>query len=668
MLRERVRRTKEQSISNLDALLQEFVTNAKKRGARIFLANDGPMAINYIAKIAKANNAKLITKSKSLTSEEIEMNHPLEEMGYEVVETDLGERIVQIAKEKPIHLVFPAAHKTVDQIAELFSSDKSKVNPDHSAIMKFVRENLRKIFLSADIGVTGANIAIAETGTIVIETNEGNARLVSSIPKIQVVIMGMEKIVPTIESAIDIIKAHPTSATGQQLTTYVSFISGRSPLNQQKDRELHIIILDNGRTAMRDDLDGREALYCIRCGACMNACPTYEVVGGHVFGYIYPGPIGIPWTEGVHGLRHANFAALCIACGLCHEMCPVDIDIPYLIAKVKEQQNAVRGQSFVTKVMIRADEFTKTASTLAPISNWIVKQPSFRYLLEKALGIDRRRILPKFSRHTFDAWWGEHISTVEESQRKVAYFVDVYANYNRPDIGIGAVTLLERCGVKVVVPEQKTSGMPYFSYGELEKARAVAKYNVEHMLPFVRKGYCVVATEPTATYCFKELYPRLLMNDESRLVAEHTNEFLDYLSKIESFETYVKKIFSGKAGFHISCHQRSLGKGAATLGLLRKTGLEVKLIETGTCCGMGGTFGLKAGVLGYELSSEVGLPLFEMFKKGGIEFGLTESSVCTLQLEQGTGLLFDHPVAVLSAALEGRSEYVDHLRAMQYSV
>ncbi len=266
-LRERVRRTKEEAIADLDALLEEFTINATKRGATIFLAKDGSAAINYIAEIARVNNAKLITKSKSLTSEEIEMNHPLEAMGYEVVETDLGERIIQIAKEKPIHLVFPAAHKTVEQIADLFSLGQSKIQPDHPAIMKFVRENLRNIFLSADIGVTGANVAIAETGTIVIETNEGNARLVSSIPKIQVVIMGMEKIVPSVENAIDMIKAHPTSATGQQLTTYVSFISGRSPLNGQQGRKLYIIILDNGRTKIRNDLDIREALYCIRCGA-----------------------------------------------------------------------------------------------------------------------------------------------------------------------------------------------------------------------------------------------------------------------------------------------------------------------------------------------------------------------------------------------------------------
>ena len=661
-LRERVRRTKEEAIANLDALLEEFTLNATKRGATIFLAKDDSAAVNYIAEIAKVNKAKLITKSKSLTSEEIEMNPPLEAMGYEVVETDLGERIIQIAKEKPIHLVFPAAHKTVEQIAELFSSEQSKIQPDHLAIMKFVRENLRNIFLSADIGITGANVAIAETGTIVIETNEGNARLVSSIPKIQIVIMGMEKIVPLVENAIDFIKAHPTSATGQQLTTYVSFISGRSSLNEQQGRELYIIILDNGRTKIRNDPDIREALYCIRCGACMNICPTYEVVGGHVFGYIYPGPIGIPWTAGVHGLQNTDFAALCISCGLCHEMCPADIDIPYLIAKVKEQQNLERGQRFVNKVMIRSDEFARIASTVAPVSNWVLRQPSFRYLLEKTLGIDRRRRLPKFSRDTFDVWWSRHSPTVEESQRKVVYFVDVYANYNRPDIGIDAVTLLEKCGVEVAVPEQKTSGMPYFSYGELEKARTVASYNVEHMLPFVRKGYCVVATEPTATYCFKELYPRLLKNDESRLVAQHTYECLDYLTTIESFKASIKKIFSGKAGFHLSCHQRALGKGKATLDLLRRTGVDVNVIETGTCCGMGGTFGLKVGVLGYGLSSEVGLPLFELFRKSGVDFGLTESSVCTMQLEQGTNLCFDHPVALLTAAVYGRSEYLDHLR------
>jgi L-lactate dehydrogenase complex protein LldF len=662
--RRHVRSIKEESIDHLDGLIKQFISNATRRGAKVFLAKDGRAAVNYITEIARANGAKTIAKSKSLTTEEIEMNHPLEQMGYKIIETDLGERIIQLAGEKPIHLVFPASHKTIQQVAEIFSKEAGAPIPaEHSALMSYIRNSLREVFLQADIGVTGANVAIAETGTVIIETNEGNGRLVSAIPRVQIVVMGMEKVVPNIEAALEMVQAHPLNATGQKLTTYVSFFSGRCPLSgEDRARELHIVILDNNRRAMRADSDFREALYCIRCGACMNICPTYEVVGGHVFGHIYPGPIGIPWTAGVHGLNKTEFASLCVACGLCHEMCPIDIDIPYMIAKVKEQNKDRNGQIFANRVMMKYDDLAKVASLSAPLSNWILRRTVVRYLMEITLGIDKNRLLPTFSRHTFHRWWERHLSSVKSTDHKVAYFVDVYADCIRPDIGIAAVTLLEKAGAQVVVPIQKASGMPYFSYGELQKARKIAEFNVATMVPLVREGYEIVATEPTAAYCFKELYPKLLKSDDSQLVADHTQELLEYLSNFDQLRSAIKNVFSGVAGFHISCHQRTLREAAATLDLLRSTGLDLKVIETGTCCGMGGTFGLKAGVLGSQLSKEVGEPLFELFTNGQVEFGLTQSSVCTMQLEQGTNLRFEHPIAILAAAVEGRFSYLDHLR------
>lgn len=657
-----VRATKEHAIAELDHLIDQFTYNASKKGAKVFFAKDGPTAIRYVVELAMQKNAKLIVKSKSQTTEEIEFNHPLEELGFEVVETDLGERIIQLAKEKPIHLVFPAAHKTVRQVADVFSRESGKpISPDYGEIMDYVRRSLREVFFKADVGVTGANIAIAETGTLVIETNEGNGRLVSSLPNLQVTLVGVEKIVPSIETALDMIQAHPISATGQKLTTYVSFMSGRSPLRgREGSRELHIILLDNGRSAMRQDTDFREALYCIRCGACMNICPTFEVAGGHVFGYIYPGPISIPWTASVHGLDKSDYASLCIACGLCHEMCPVDIDIPYLIAKVKELNRKKSGQSFANSVVMRSDDLAKLVSSTAPISNWILRRRAARFLLHKLMGIESKRRLPTFTRKSFDKWWSHH-TPIAAPDRRVAYFVDVYANYNRPDIGVAAVGLLEKAGAKVEVPPQRTSGMPYFSYGELDKLRAIAQFNVSSMAPLVRDGLEVVATEPTAAYCFREIYPRILDTEESRLVAFHTHELLDYLWKEKLTEGYLPNIFRSKVGLHISCHQRAMTMGKGTISLLSGTGLDVKVIETGTCCGMGGTFGLKAGELGYELSTEVGKPLFELFRKEQIEFGLTESSVCTIQLEEGTGLSFEHPVAVLWAAVENRTDYLKRL-------
>ncbi|MFQ5674432.1 MAG: LUD domain-containing protein, partial [bacterium] len=273
--RENVKAIKQRCIENLPGLIEQFTENAERRGAKVYFAQTGADACKYVVELAKAKNARLISKSKSLTTEEIELNHPLEQAGLEVIETDLGERIIQMAKELPYHLVFPAVHKTTAQVAQLFSdATGEKVASNLKDIMALMRRSLRPVFLEADIGITGANVAIAETGSALIETNEGNGRLVSSVPKIHVCVMGLEKIVATIEDALQMIFAHPVSATGQLLTTYVSFFAGRSPMAGQQGREFHIVILDNGRQNMRVDSWFSEALHCIRCGACMNICPT----------------------------------------------------------------------------------------------------------------------------------------------------------------------------------------------------------------------------------------------------------------------------------------------------------------------------------------------------------------------------------------------------------
>ncbi|MGI0092341.1 MAG: LUD domain-containing protein, partial [Nitrososphaerales archaeon] len=358
MMREQVHSLKTDSISNLDSLIREFTQNSEKNGATVKLVQTGGEAVGYIARLAEQNGFRRIIKSKSLTTEEIELNHHLVEKmaSLEIIETDLGERIIQLANEKPFHLVFPAIHKTQAQIAELFSQEIHEAVPDDlQAIMKVIRKLLRPMFLSGQIGITGANVGVAETGTIIVEENEGNARLVTSIPDIHVVVMGMEKIVGTWEDALKLVMAHPVSATGTRLTNYVSMMSQRQELGGHSNRSLHILILDNGRSKMRNDPWFKDALNCIRCGACMNVCPTYGAVGGHVFGYIYPGPIGIPWTEEIHGLDKASeFAHLCISCGLCKEICPADIDIPMMIAKVKEKDVTENGQLIANTVLSRS--------------------------------------------------------------------------------------------------------------------------------------------------------------------------------------------------------------------------------------------------------------------------------------------------------------------------
>jgi len=652
--REEVQAIKQRCIKNLPKLLKQFTENAEQRGATVYFAKTGEDACNYVLNLAKQKNAKLITKSKSLTTEEIELNHPLEAAGIEVVETDLGERIIQMAGELPYHLVFPAVHKTIEQVAQLFSeATGEKVNNNLKDIMALMRRTLRPDFLNADIGITGANVAIAETGSLLIETNEGNGRLVSAIPPVHVCVMGLEKIVESIEDALKMIFAHPVSATGQLLTTYVSFFAGRSPLAGQENREFHIVILDNGRMQMRSDKWFEEALHCIRCGACMNICPTYGVLGGHVFGHIYPGPIGIPWTAQVHGLDNAaKFSDLCISCGLCKEICPADIDMPMMISKVKNQTLENNPQPLANKILMASEILAKLACATAPISNWVLRSPIGKVLNEKLLGIDRQRTLPNFKRRTFKKRFKPSSQKESESKGNVAFFVDYFANYISPELAISATDFLEKAQIKIELPRQKTSGYPYISYGELQKAKKTAEFNVAQFLPYIKEDFALVTIEPTAAYVFKQIYPRLLDNSEdSMLVAEKTFEFFEYLAKLieEGKLLLPPQIKETRAfGIHIPCHQRAGSSGNPTLKILQSVGFNVQIVETGTCCGMAGTFGLKQGPLGYDLSTTVGQPLFDLFKEAEVNAIITESSVCKMQLEDGTGLKVVHPLELIT--------------------
>ena len=501
---------------------------------------------------------------------------------------------------------------------------------------------------------------IAETGTIVIETNEGNARLVSNIPDVHICIMGREKVVDSIEDALQMMLAHPISAVGQHLTTYVTLMGGRSPLGEGEGRgarESHIIILDNGRTQMAEDPLFKDALNCIRCGACMNVCPTYGVVGGHTFGYIYPGPIGVPWTAAIHGMEKAgDFAHLCISCGLCKEICPVEIDIPMMVAAIKDRDSEAHPHSRVNHVLMAAESFAKFGSATAPVSNWFLRNQMFRWAMEKGLGIDRRRELPRFDRNTLTRRLEKRgPSPISNPIRRVAFFPDLYANYNAPELGMAAVEYLEALRCEVVLPTPNGCGYQYVGYGDLKRARKAAVNNVRHLLSYVEQGYDIVTTEPTAAYILKITYPKLMDGiQDAKTVAGRTYEFFEFVELVEKASP--PQAFTGSAlkgrrfGFHISCHQRPLGAGRQAMNFLRRRGAEVVLIETGTCCGMAGTFGLKKGPLGYELSQAIGDPLFQSFKSAGVDTIVTESSVCSIHLKEGTGLKLVHPLELVRKA------------------
>ncbi len=643
--RDRIRSIKETAADD-PSIAEAFAEAVRANGGHVFLAPTGRDAVRYVLDVCRANGAEFLVKSKSLTSEEIEMNQGLAAEGIRAIETDLGELLCQVAGEKPSHLVFPAIHMTSDRIARMLTKAYGEaIAPEPSSILSAVRARLRPQFLAAKVGVTGANIGIAETGSIVVETNEGNGRLVTSVPRVHIALIGLEKIVRRWEDAADLVRGHAISATGQRMTVYVSLISQRQAVaGDPMGREFHVIILDNGRTKMRSDPAFQEALNCIRCGACMNVCPTYGVTGGHVFGHIYPGPIGIPWTANVHGLEQAGFAHLCVSCGLCHEICPVDIDIPWMIAKVKEQDVEAHGQPTAERFFMASEAFSKIACLAAPLANGFLGRPSMRAVMEMALGVDRRRTLPSFARRTLRSRLGPH-RPGSGTTGKVVYFPDLYAEYNNPELGLKAIGLLERLGYSVLIPDVRWSGMPYIAYGQLRKAAKLAADNLRVLGPLVEDGYEIVCTEPTAVYMLRKVYPKLVEGETTKRVAARSTGFFEFIEeRLPALPARPVREATGIVGFHIPCHDRALSSGRPAMRFLEHAGYRVRPVETGTCCGIAGTFGMKQGWLGYDLSMAVGAKLFDQFRGSGCSVVATESSVCSLQLHDGLAVDVVHPL------------------------
>ena len=333
-LRERGRQIKTNAIANLDtyiAMLEERVT---ANGGHVHFAKDAEEANAIVVDIAKRHGVKLVVKSKSMASEETRVNDALAKEGIRAVETDLGEYIVQLADETPFHIVAPAIHKTREDVAELFAEKIDRPGlVEIEDMAAAARDELRQEFVRADMGISGANFLVAETGTLVIITNEGNGRLCTSAPRVHVALAGMEKVVPSLEDLAVLLRLLPRSATGQRLTSYVSMVSGpKAEEDVDGPEEFHLVLMDNGRTRLLADPVLRETLNCLRCGACLNICPVYQKVGGHAYGWVYPGPIGAIITPTLVGEKHAKelpFAST--LCGACRDACPVKIDIPRLL-------------------------------------------------------------------------------------------------------------------------------------------------------------------------------------------------------------------------------------------------------------------------------------------------------------------------------------------------
>jgi L-lactate dehydrogenase complex protein LldF len=337
-LREEARAIKGEVLRHLDRYLETFVSKAERRGAKVHWARDAAEANEIICRLTVERGARNVVKSKSMTTEEIHLNAALERAGMRVVETDLGEYIIQLAGETPSHIIAPAIHKTRRQVAELFTTELGiPPTDDVGQLTRTARHTLRERFASADVGISGVNFGIAETGTIVIVENEGNIRLTTSLPRTHIAVMGIEKLLPRFADLDVFLKLLPRSGTGQALSTYQSFITGtKRSADDEGPEELHLVLLDNGRSRMLAHPVTRQSLACIRCGACLNVCPVYQQIGGHAYGSVYPGPIGSVITPQLIGIeKAAQLPFASSLCGACREVCPVKIDIPRLLLHLR---------------------------------------------------------------------------------------------------------------------------------------------------------------------------------------------------------------------------------------------------------------------------------------------------------------------------------------------
>jgi L-lactate dehydrogenase complex protein LldF len=327
-------------LNNLEQWLLQFEQQATARGAIVHWAESGADVNRIVVEIAALHGVKTAAKSKSMVSEECGLNDALELAGVAVMETDLGEYILQLAHEAPSHIVAPVVHKNKEEIADLFAEKHHLPRKtDIAELCREAREVLRPAFLNADMGISGGNFLLAETGSVLIVTNEGNGRLVTTLPRVHVAVSGIEKIVPTLEDVTTLLRLLPRSATGQSITNYVSVLTGNKNAEDHDGPEhFHIILLDNGRSSLVGS-EMQEMLRCIRCGACMNHCPVYQNIGGHAYGWVYPGPMGSILTPLLGGLENApDLPNASTLCGACAVVCPVKIPLPDLLRKLREKQ------------------------------------------------------------------------------------------------------------------------------------------------------------------------------------------------------------------------------------------------------------------------------------------------------------------------------------------
>ena len=679
-LKSQARSIKEAAIAELPELIETIQTAVEANGGTVYVADSSVDAVDYISTVANENEAETAVKSKSMTTEEIDLNEHLSEVDVDVFETDLGEFVIQVANEAPSHLVAPAIHRSSESIATLFNDhfelDEPLETPRELTV--FARDYLGEKIRQADIGITGANFLLADSGSLVIITNEGNARKCAAVPDTHIAVAGIEKIIPSIDQLQPFVELIARSATGQPISRYVTMLSPPvdtptvdfenrdTPLaSADTDREFHLVLLDNGRSEMRDDDVLREVLYCIRCSACLNSCANFQSVGGHAFGgETYTGGIGTGWEAGVESLVSAgSFNDLCTGCTRCVNQCPVKIDIPWINTAIRHrvaEADEPPPLDFVYEGLLPTDESTNPSlrerafanfdrlarwgSATAPLSNWLARRPVTRRGLDRFLGIDRRRPLPSFTRQTLVDRVGRRTSMDEDTE--VILYADIYTNYSYVDRGLAAIEAIESLGYEVAVLPIHGVGREPYSQGMIEGARDRLTSFATAVAEPLQSDIPIVFVEPSDLAMVRRDGERLLDSNQHERLAAGCLDLFEFLAEIghDRIETAFESGADIDVFYHSHCQQRTLELQSPTIEVLDRLGYTVtpSAVE---CCGMAGSFGYKSEY--YDLSMDVGEDLSAQIEGASPDYVLASGISCMEQLGSLTDRSVNHPVEPL---------------------
>jgi len=629
--KQKAKAIREKNVGRLPELIERFSLEAEKAGAYVHRASAPQDAIDAILRIAREKKARLIVKSKSMVSEEIGLNHALEKAGLQVVETDLGEWIIQLAGDRPSHITAPALHLTKEKIAEVLSRRLQRPVPaDAHEIVRIAREEMRKHFIQADIGVSGANFAVAESGTLVIVSNEGNARLTTSLPPVHIALVTAEKFVETLEEATLLIKTLTVASAGKKLTSYVSFITGPSSTTDiEKEnivgvhgpQEVHIVILDNGRLELAKNEDFKDILYCLKCGGCMLVCPVFQSVGGHVFGGpVYPGGIGTLLTAMTRSLSESyRTLDLCADCKKCEEFCPVGIPTGDLLLRIKETQGPRLWEKGLSSLFRLRTLSEKGAGILAVMQRiWQKDGYLGRLPLVWTRGKRVPILKPRKSRP------GEPVVGP-----KAYLFQGCLVKYFFPEVRESVVKSLAHFGYRVVTPpEQACCGAPSQHLGDVKAVRALVKKNLES---FIREDPDVIITVcPTGHAILKKLYPRL--DPRASRFTDKIQDFTAFMAA-KGYLPPAKAADKKEVYYHYPCHYLAeLRLGDKPPQLLRSLGFELaQQKEPPACCGFCGVFSAKNP----QISAHLWKNKKRDILRSGAPLVATDCPGCLFQLRSG---------------------------------